>query len=203
MKRATGTGGIIKLSGKRRNPYAVRVTGKIDDNGKQTYVYLGYYPTRKEAEKSLNKLDFQATKTYKHGYYGTRLYGIFQQMKQRCYDKHSTNYKNYGGRGITICDEWKNNFENFYSWAVMHGYSDDLTIDRMDVNGNYEPSNCRWATKKEQARNKRTNKIVEINGEKHLVVEWAEITGLSIGCIYGRIRRGEKGEDIIRPTKGA
>lgn len=96
----------------------------------------------------------------KHGQNGTRPYIIWQHMKDRCYNSKHQAFKHYGGRGITICDEWKDNFQAFYDWAMANGYRDDLTIDRIDVDGNYEPSNCRWATAKEQANNKRRNKHV-------------------------------------------
>lgn len=87
-----------------------------------------------------------------------RCWNSWRAMKQRCYNKSNNRYKYYGGRGIVICDEWKNDFNKFQDWSVKHGYADNLTIDRIDPDGNYEPSNCRWVTPFEQASNKRRHK---------------------------------------------
>jgi hypothetical protein len=125
-----------------------------------------------------------------HGLSYTRLHGIWNNLKQRCFNPNSPNFKYYGGRGITVCDEWKNDFKSFYDWAMSNGYEEHLTLDRIHSNGNYEPFNCRWTTMKEQSNNVRTNHIIEFNGEKHTLAEWSEIRGISKKTLWNRIDRG-------------
>lgn len=133
----------------------------------------------------------------KHGHSRTALYKTWKDMKRRCENETRKEYRNYGGRGITVCDEWKHDFQAFHDWAMANGYSDELTIDRINVNGNYEPSNCRWATQKMQSNNKRTSVFLEKDGETHTVAEWAEILGISPQTIYSRLKRGCPVEKVL------
>lgn len=118
-----------------------------------------------------------------------RLHNIYYKMKQRCDNPNNTDYKNYGGRGITYCQDWRD-FQFFSDWAITHGYSDTLTLDRINVNGNYCPDNCRWITIEQQQRNRRSNKMVEWNNEIHCCSEWDEILGYPTGTIQQRLHRG-------------
>lgn len=110
-------------------------------------------------------------------------------MKGRCYNKNHTKYPNYGARGIKVCDEWLHEFMNFYNWSMSHGYKDNLTIDRIDVNGNYEPNNCRWADAKQQMRNTTRNVYYTINGETHCLSEWCEILNLNYQTVHSRMHK--------------
>ena len=133
----------------------------------------------------------------KHGYWGSRLYNTWHGMIQRCTNPNSRSYSRYGGRGIRVCTEWRNSFEAFCDWATANGYSDELTIDRIDVNGNYEPSNCRWATKQEQANNRRTSSIIAFKGESHTLAEWSRITGIKRSTIVSRLAQGWEIERVL------
>ena len=123
-------------------------------------------------------------------------------MKRRCYNPEEKFYKDYGGRGIKICDEWmdkKEGHSNFQKWAVENGWEEGHSIDRIDVNGNYEPSNCRWATPEEQANNRRNNNYITINGVTKTTSEWARQIGISQNAFTGRINSGWTGEELLKP----
>ena len=124
----------------------------------------------------------------KHGKYHTRLHDAWGNMKKRCYNTKYYEFDNYGGRGITVCDEWKNSFQAFYDWAMAKGYQDDLTIERINVNGNYEPNNCKWATPKEQSNNKRNNIKITYKGKTQNLKQWAEELGLNYKLTHKRIK---------------
>jgi hypothetical protein len=134
----------------------------------------------------------------KHGMWDSRLYHIWRGMKQRCRDRNAKDYPSYGGRGITVCDEWKNNFITFYEWAMSHGYADNLSIDRIDNNGNYCPENCRWADSKTQNRNTSQNVYCTIGSETLLLCEWAEMYGIPPFTIRSRIKNGWTAERAIK-----
>ena len=127
-----------------------------------------------------------------HGMTGKRIYNIYHNMKNRCYNPNDDRYKDYGGRGIRICDEWlgKHGFENFVEWSMVNGYAENLTIDRVNVNGNYEPSNCRWATNAEQSNNKRTCVYFTFFGITKNLKEWCNCIGENYKKMYGRYYRG-------------
>lgn len=116
-----------------------------------------------------------------------RLKGIYYGMKERCYSPNCHKYEIYGKRGIRICNEWLSSPGTFEEWALNNGYSDKLTIDRIDVNGNYEPNNCRWITAKEQMSNMRRNRFITYNGETHTLTEWAEKIGISEPRLWHRL----------------
>lgn len=126
-----------------------------------------------------------------HGMTNTRIYSIWNKMKSRCYNKNNPNYDNYGGRGIVICDEWrgKHNFLNFYNWAINNGYKENLSIDRINVNGNYEPSNCRWVSMKVQGNNRRNNVNYYYKGEYKTLSEICEINNLHYQAVWKRIHK--------------
>lgn len=133
----------------------------------------------------------------KHGKRHTKIYNTYRGMKDRCFNKNNPKYKNYGGRGISMCDEWKNDFMCFYNWAMDNGYEETLTIERINVNGNYEPSNCKWIPACEQAKNRTTNIFIKYNGETKILSEWCKDLGLSYKKIHLRLSYGIPIEKIF------
>ncbi|MDD3890525.1 MAG: hypothetical protein PHR65_11500 [Syntrophomonadaceae bacterium] len=129
-------------------------------------------------------------KKRKHGYsHKERLYETWKNMRRRCFDPKNKRWAHYGGRGITICSEW-NDYLPFRGWAMANGYADNLTIDRIDVDGNYCPENCRWVDAKTQANNVSRNRIVDVKGQKMTMAELADSLGMSYSAVQHRIERG-------------
>ena len=136
-----------------------------------------------------------------HGESRSRLYVIWNNMKQRCGNPVDPEYQAYGGRGITVCSEWCNSFEAFRDWALANGYSDDLTIDRKNNDGPYTPENCRWATPKQQSNNTRRNRTYIHNGQEKTIPRLAMESGLRQGTIRERLSRGWTLEEALSPLK--
>jgi hypothetical protein len=125
----------------------------------------------------------------KHGYGTHPLYNVWKNMKERCYNPETHNYNRYGGRGITVCDEWRNNLTAFVQWSEANGYRRGLEIDRIDGSKGYSPENCRWITRKANQNNKDNNITITIDGMTRTQAEWADIAGISQGAIYQHKRR--------------
>ncbi len=153
-------------------------------------------------KKILEQHNFKINNPNKtHGQTKTRLYKIYAKMKERCYDPNYPERHLYGGRGIKICNEWLDSFEVFRDWSLTHGYAEHLSIDRIDPNKDYEPSNCRWADVYQQANNKRNNIQLTYNGETLTLPQWARKLGLPYSTLADRRKKGKSVEEILYPTK--
>ena len=140
---------------------------------------------------------YRKERATKHGLKHDRLYRIWVAMRQRCNNPKNDGFEYYGGRGIKVCNEW-DDFKTFNEWSMSHGYADNLTIDRIDVNGNYEPSNCRWVLEVVQGSNKRNNVFLEFNGETHTLSEWAKKLGINRNTIDTRYKAGKTPAEILK-----
>lgn len=173
--------------------YGYKIYKCICDCGNITYINSNNLKTGNTKSCGCLKVD----RLIKHGKYKTRMYRIYNNMKNRCYNEKHRDFHNYGGRGVTICDEWLSDFMNFYKWSIEHGYTNKLSIDRIDVNGNYEPYNCRWTTSKQQANNKRNTIHLTYNGKTQTIHEWADELGVKYTRLYTRYRRKWKTKEIL------
>lgn len=147
---------------------------------------------KREQDKA-NLVSEQVKKSRKFGepYGHLRIHNIWANMKSRCFNMSDKRYPDYGGRGITICEEWKNDFMAFYHWSMVSGYDDSLTIDRIDNSKGYFPSNCRWASAKEQSRNRRSNINIKIGNVTKTLTEWCEVFDLPYAKVHARYIRNE------------
>jgi hypothetical protein len=154
----------------------------------QKCVCLGFVMRRGETQ-SCGCLHREITSTINasHGMAGTPIYAIYRSMMQRCYDKNSQAYNRYGGRGINVCDQWQQ-FEGFYD--AMGDKPKDMSLDRIDNNGDYSPENVKWANAKTQANNRKSNVVLEHNGKKQTMQQWSDELGLKVGTVWARLNRG-------------
>lgn len=133
-----------------------------------------------------------------HGEKNTKLYGVWSTMKARCHNKNTAAYKDYGLRGISVCDSWKNDYMEFRRWAYETGYTDGMSIDRINNDLGYCPDNCRWADKRTQANNRRSNRIYTIDGETHNLTEWSNLYGINPKTLFTRIYSGSDFESALK-----
>ena len=139
----------------------------------------------------------------KHGLYKTKLYRVWHSMKCRCYNKNNEKYPRYGLRGIEVCDDWKNDFAKFYNWAKANGYAEGLSIDRINNDGNYEPSNCRWVTILQNSNNTSKNVFATYNKETHTLSDWARKIKISVDAFRWRIKKYGICEKAFAPCNTA
>ena len=150
-------------------------------------------------KKEQDKINLTAY--HSHLQSGSRLYATWQGMKSRCYYPADERYERYGGRGIVVCDKWLHDFACFYRWAIKSGYRDDLTIDRINNNGNYEPSNCHFATSKEQCNNRQSNIVIHFAERDYTLTEICVHFSFPYHTIHARYARGTRGLDLIEPIR--
>lgn len=142
-----------------------------------------------------------SNKNTTHNLTNSRLYGIYKNMISRCYREKDIHYKSYGMRGITVCDEWKEDKSTFFEWATSNGYKDNLTIERKNNNLGYCKENCTWVTKEEQYKNKRQNIMITYNGKTLCASDWSKLTGIDAQKIRWRYKKGWNASDIFKDAK--
>lgn len=139
-----------------------------------------------------------------HGQRNTPIYRSWRGMKNRCYNRKIKEFARYGARGITVCDEWRNDFQSFYEWSIKNGWQEGLSVDRIDNNSGYSPDNCRWATDKQQSNNRRDNISVTHNGRTMTLAQWSREPQciVSLACLRQRLRAGMPfSEATMKPSR--
>lgn len=157
------------------------------DCGKETNVLTTNLTSNRIKSCGCLKNQKLIERSTKHNQRHTKLYEVWKTMKQRCSNPNHKSYHNYGGRGIIVCDEWKNNYQAFYEWSMNNGYKEGLSIDRINNDGNYEPSNCRWTDKITQNNNTRQNKPIIIDGVSKTIHQWANEYNIPVNLVRNRI----------------
>ncbi len=159
------------------------------DCGKEISVRGSMLRTGKQKSCGCYSAEMARTRLLKHGFADSeRLYDIWNNMRDRCNNPHNPKYALYGGRGIAVCDEW-DDYSAFKEWAILHGYQDNLSIDRIDTNEGYRPGNCRWVTQKIQCNNKRNNRYLTFNGKTKTMMEWSECIDIPYSTIRSRLNK--------------
>jgi len=159
------------------------------DCGNEKEIYLTNLRSGRTTSCGCRHKEKVRKSSFVHGSRHTRLYSIWTNMKSRCHNSKSTGYENYGGRGIKVCKEWKNDFVTFERWAKSNGYSDDLTIERVDFNLDYSPENCEWIPIFEQSRNRRSLLLISKDGVTNSLKGWCRELGVNYKTVYTHMQR--------------
>lgn len=193
---------FIDLKNKKYNKWTVLALDRIEnrksywlckcDCGTEKIIYGG--SLKSGTSKSCGCFRKESMPKKANGLAKTRINNIYHSMKSRCNNKNVKRYKNYGGRGIKVCDSWNNNFLEFYNWAINNGYDDNLTLDRINVDGNYEPNNCRWVPLEKQFYNKTDNVFYIVEGKKKCLAELCKEYNMPYQTVRKRL---ERGKDIL------
>lgn len=172
----------------RKNRHAVWLC--ICDCGSEILVESSRLTSGNTKSCGCLKAELNKSRALKHGHYNERLYKIWFDMKRRCYNKERKAYKYYGAKGITVCKEWLNNYNSFHDWALSHGYNNNLTLERIDFNGNYCPENCKWISQKEQTQNSSHNHFIKFNNKTLTITQWSKEIGIAPKTIRERLNKG-------------
>lgn len=189
---------LIDMVGERHGSLTVMSRAENDGSGHTRWLcvcdcgeqaIVDGYALRTEHQTTCGKCSNIGKRVQKHGMYQTRLYHVWENMLSRCNNKNNPYYKNYGERGISVCNEWSD-FECFYKWANDSGYSSELTIDRIDNDRNYTPDNCKWSTRKQQQNNRRVCIYVETEEGKMTLKQYSEYYHIPYSTVRRHYKRG-------------